>query len=153
MKGYTSQQRLADFETLADEKHNSEVFRASERIRLYVVALEENLSRARAEALEEAAERCDAMADNADGHSPVSASADRTCADAIRALITALAPASIPAEKVREVLRGIYETGKRLREGCDQQSPRYAEHTGRMGAAFSAARDLGTPLDSTEPNP
>lgn len=86
MKKMTAEELAFAFEVLADEKHHSSVFRASERIRQHVLALEADVAQARERALEEAAERCDAMADMADGHSPVSASADRACADAVRAL-------------------------------------------------------------------
>lgn len=86
MKKMTPEELAFAFEVLADEKHHSSVFRASERIRQHVVALESDVAQARERALEEAAERCDAMANMADGHSPVSASADRACADAVRAL-------------------------------------------------------------------
>lgn len=145
MADYTPQQMLADFETLADEKHHSEVFRASERIRLYVVTLEERLARARAEALQEAASivtapgwktrRCD------------------VAAEMIRSAIAEPTPATIPAGKVQGVLRDIYRTGEDRRGNYDQRSAQYAEHTGRMGAAFTAARDLELSLDAAEPNP
>lgn len=49
------EQMKRDFETLANEKHHSSVFRASERIRLYLEDVEGRLSSARDAALEEAA--------------------------------------------------------------------------------------------------
>lgn len=86
MKRMTPEELKSAFEALADEKYPSIVFRSSERIRQHLVAVEAEVAQAWERALEEAAERCDAMANMADGHSPVSASADRACADAIRAL-------------------------------------------------------------------
>lgn len=46
------EQLLRDFETLADEKHHPSVFRASERIRQYVEALERHASDLRELALD-----------------------------------------------------------------------------------------------------
>lgn len=75
------------------------------------------LSLARAEALEEAERACQAVANEAQkraeamGTAAIGHEDDRTmetaadlCAERIRALITTPAPASIPTEKVREVL-------------------------------------------------
>lgn len=69
------------------------------------------------------------------------------CVSEIEALATTPPPPVVPVSKVREVLRGIYETSKHIRDGIAQRDVRYAEHSGRMGASFAAARDLGINLD------
>jgi hypothetical protein len=66
-------------------------------------ALDRALSAARDTALEEAAMKCERMRDDADGHSPMSASAYGVAAENVRALQSR--PVSVlPVEKVLEVL-------------------------------------------------
>lgn len=131
----------------------------------WIGLLDTALSRARAEALEETAGYHDRKGDaarawldeNERGAAErvvaswrLSLEIHRRSAAAIRAIITTPAPVSIPVERVRGVLADIYAVGKRSRDGYYAHSAQYAEHSGRMGAAYAAARDLGVPLDAAQ---
>lgn len=83
----------------------SETLDVGERVAALVAELRRDVETARAAALNEAADTCEAEARRWGNAKPVVAA--KKCAERIRSRITTPAPATIPVERVREVLRGV----------------------------------------------